>query len=191
MLPVSFTFRFWTNSSKNFHFGVSVEPSGNICHMEKTIHANLPPQTGLQLGQSGGESSGVERAQRSLDPALIAARWFTAWEQWRLPGSALMVKLWPHQRRQHTLTWHDARARAHVLVQTHKHTRKKTYCVLVAKVPEISRVTVLHHDLNMSPRLLTLWASQTTHKPKQISKLLPLNSAQTNWETTFAPKQCM
>lgn len=39
----------------------------SVCRCEKTIHANLPPQTGVQLGQSGGESSGVERAQRSLD----------------------------------------------------------------------------------------------------------------------------
>lgn len=31
---------------------------------EKTIHANLPPQTGVQLGQSGVESSGVEGADR-------------------------------------------------------------------------------------------------------------------------------
>jgi len=39
----------------------------SVCQREKTIHANLPPQTGVQLGQSGEESSGVERAQRSLD----------------------------------------------------------------------------------------------------------------------------
>lgn len=34
---------------------------------KKTIHANLPPQTGVQLGQSGEESSGVARVQRSPD----------------------------------------------------------------------------------------------------------------------------
>lgn len=36
-----------------------------LTEKKKTIHANLPPQTGVQLGQSGEESSGVERVQRS------------------------------------------------------------------------------------------------------------------------------
>lgn len=48
-------------------WGVNANAAQSVCHWEKTIHANLPPQTGVQLGQSGGESSGVERAQRSLD----------------------------------------------------------------------------------------------------------------------------
>ena len=33
----------------------------------KTIHGNPLPQTGVQLGQSGGETSGLKRAQQSLD----------------------------------------------------------------------------------------------------------------------------
>lgn len=51
----------------------------SICHREKTIHANLPPQTGGQLGQSGGESSGVERAQRSRDPGADCSTVIYSW----------------------------------------------------------------------------------------------------------------
>lgn len=40
----------------------------------KTIHANLPPETGVQLGQSGGESSEVERSLRSLDQGPDCSR---------------------------------------------------------------------------------------------------------------------
>lgn len=54
--------------------GVNANMAQSVCHWKETIHANLPPQTGVQLGQSEGESSGVERAQRSLDQAPDCSR---------------------------------------------------------------------------------------------------------------------
>ncbi|TNN50830.1 hypothetical protein EYF80_038977 [Liparis tanakae] len=54
--------------------GVNANRAPSVYYREKTIHANLPPQTGVLLGQSGGESSGVERAQRSPDQGPDCSR---------------------------------------------------------------------------------------------------------------------
>ena len=109
----------------------------SVCHREKTIHANLPPQTGVQLGQSGGESSGVERAQRSLDQGpdcsrviyssrtMMAAGVSTDGEALTAPAQTAQT----HLTDVHTcMSTRGRPARVHT--HTHTHTATKTHFVL-------------------------------------------------------------
>lgn len=48
-----------------------------------------------------------------------------------------------------------------------------------------------YSGLNMCPRLLTRGISQTTPKPKQVNKPLPIYSAQIKQESSFALQHCV
>lgn len=177
--------------------GVNANMAQSLCHREKTIHANLPPQTGVQLGQSGGESSGVERAQRSLDQGPDCGRviyssrtMMAAWVS--TDGEALTA---PAQTAQTHLTFTHWCAYMHEHTCRHAHTptATKILTVCVSHKRCWDRPCQVYSVTSTCPRglHLTLCVSLTTHKPKQLSKPLPMNSAQIKRETAFAPQRRM
>lgn len=166
--------------------GVNANMSQSVCHIEKTIHANLLPQTGVQLGQSGGESSGVERAQRSLDQGLDCSRviysrrtMMAAWVS--TDGGALTAPAQTVQTQLTFMCW---------CAYMHEHTCRRVYThtLCVSHKGKGDRPCQVYPVTCACPRglHLTRCISLTTQKPKQLSKLLPMNSAQIKRETTFA-----
>ena len=132
----------------------------SVCHREKTIHANLPPQTGVQLGQSGGESSGVERAQRSLDQGpdcsrviyssrtMMAAGVSTDGEALTAPAQTAQT----HLTDVHTcMSTRGRPARVHTHTHTHTQPPKHTLCWITKVLG--STLPGLLCDLDVPPRL--------------------------------------
>lgn len=164
----------------------------SICHREKTIHANLPPQTGGQLGQSGGgiiwSGEGSEKPGADCSTVIYSSRtMMAAWVS--TDGEALTA---PAQTAQtHLTSTHWCACMSIRVANTHTHTHNHQNTLCVSHKGAGINLPVLLCELNMSPRLLTLCASITTHKPKQFSRLLPIKSAQIKWETTIALQQHM
>lgn len=166
--------------------GVNVNMAQSVCQWGKTIHANLLPQTGVQLGQSGGESSGVERVQRSPDQGLDCSWVIYSWEQkWR-------QHWWRGCDSDSPLTWHpctDVHRQMCRRVNTHSHTQAPKHCPLVLVTAVLgSALPGFTLWPKRGPRglHLTCCILLTTHKPKQLSKPLPMNSAQMKQITVSA-----